>query len=258
MFFERIDPDALDGFVVSVQGIELAAALGVAEILPVGRSVAGAGEARLLDEGLQQHGAIGVAGVPVLDQASTDQGEHTRGEVLHADPGQDKEAGIVHDEVQMTLTLLAGPADELIARFHFPGTRAEAQCGDDLVVAAHEVAQLGAWHRLIFEIVVTFDVGIPQQGVGLLEIGSRSIRAKSMRGVLFGSRTARSISGWGLKATGLAFLGGGNRIRPSACMRSSATRQLMSFSRPLARHQFSRSHSSRESRARLIRGCCSN
>ncbi len=64
MFFERIDPDALDGFVVAVQGIELAAALGVAEILPVGRSVAGTGEARFLDEGFQQHGAIGVAGPP--------------------------------------------------------------------------------------------------------------------------------------------------------------------------------------------------
>ncbi len=44
-------------------------------------SVAGAGEARLLDEGFQQHGAIGVAGAPVLGQASTGQGEHTRGEI---------------------------------------------------------------------------------------------------------------------------------------------------------------------------------
>jgi len=67
----------------------------------------------------------------------------------------------------MTLALLTGPADELVARFDFPGARTEAQCGDDLVVAAHEVTQLGARHRLIFEVVVTFDVGIPQQGVGM-------------------------------------------------------------------------------------------
>ncbi len=86
VFFEWLDPDALDGFIVAVPDIKLAAALRVAEILPVGRLVAGAGEARLLDEGFQQHGVIGVAGAPVLGQASTGQGEHTRGEVLHVDP----------------------------------------------------------------------------------------------------------------------------------------------------------------------------
>ncbi len=34
---------------------------------------------------------------------------------------------------------------------------------------AHEVAQLGARQRLIFEVVVALDVGISQQGAGLLE-----------------------------------------------------------------------------------------
>src|ERR1022692_477356 len=79
---ERINPDALDWFCVAMERIELAASLCVSKILPVGGFVAGAGEARLLDKGFQQDGAIGVAGVPVLGQASTDQGEHARGEVL--------------------------------------------------------------------------------------------------------------------------------------------------------------------------------
>ncbi len=35
----------------------------------------------------------------------------------------------------MTLALLAAPADESVARFHFPGAGAEAQCGDDLPCA---------------------------------------------------------------------------------------------------------------------------
>src|ERR1700730_9204670 len=79
---ERINPDALDGLGVTVLGIELAAALRVSQIPPVGGVVAGAGEARLLDEGFQQDRAIRVARVPVLSQASTDQGERPRSQVF--------------------------------------------------------------------------------------------------------------------------------------------------------------------------------
>src|SRR5882672_4252806 len=55
---ERIDPDALDGLSVAVQDVELPTALGIAEMLPVGSLVAGAGKARLLDEGFEQHRPI--------------------------------------------------------------------------------------------------------------------------------------------------------------------------------------------------------
>src|SRR6266849_592855 len=48
---ERIDPDAFDGLSVAMQGVEFATALGIAKVLPVGSLVAGAGKARLLDEG---------------------------------------------------------------------------------------------------------------------------------------------------------------------------------------------------------------
>src|SRR5882757_8165898 len=76
---EWIDPDAFDRLIIAMQGIELAATLGVAEISPVGRFVAGSGEARLLDEGFEQHGPIGVAGMPVVGQAFADQGKDARG-----------------------------------------------------------------------------------------------------------------------------------------------------------------------------------
>src|ERR1039458_5850808 len=47
---ERIDPDALDGLSVAMQGIELATALRIAQVSPVGSLVAGARKARLFDE----------------------------------------------------------------------------------------------------------------------------------------------------------------------------------------------------------------
>ena len=92
---ERINPDALDGFAVTMECIELAATLGIAETFPVGGFVAGAGDARFFDEGFKQHGAISVTCMPVISQTASDQGEDTRGEILTADPRQDEEAGII-------------------------------------------------------------------------------------------------------------------------------------------------------------------
>src|ERR1035437_3279179 len=72
---ERIDPDALDGLSVAMQGIELATALRIAQVSPVGSLVAGARKARLFDEGFEQDRPIGVAGVPVIGQSLNGQGE---------------------------------------------------------------------------------------------------------------------------------------------------------------------------------------
>lgn len=103
---ERIDPDVFDRLIFAMQGIELAATLGVAEILPAGGFVASAGEARLLDKGFEQDGPLGVTCLPVLGQAFADQGQDARSQILAADPRQDEESGIVHDEVQVALSLL--------------------------------------------------------------------------------------------------------------------------------------------------------
>src|ERR1017187_4262239 len=115
---ERINPDALDGLCVAMEGIE-------------------------------QDGAIRVASVPVFGQASADQAEGARGEVATGNPRQDEEAGVIDDEVQMALALLAAPADGLIARLGFPGAGAEAEHGDDFSGGAHEVAQLRAGQGLM-------------------------------------------------------------------------------------------------------------
>src|SRR5712691_3728836 len=139
---ERIDPDAFDGFGVAMPLIELAAALSVPEIVPVGGLIAGAYETWPFDEGFQQHGPVGVAGMPVVGQASADKGECARGEDIAVDKGQDEESGVIDDEMQITLTLIVRPADELIARLGFPGTGAEGKQSNDLIRGAYEVAQL--------------------------------------------------------------------------------------------------------------------
>src|SRR3990172_13252706 len=166
---ERIDPDAFDGLGVSRQSVEFAAALRVAEVLPISGFVSCAGEARLFDEGFEQHRAIGVAGLPIIGQSAADQGEDARGEVFAADPRQDEEAGVVDDQVQVAPTLIARPTDDLIPGFNLPGARAEAKGGYDVAGGAHEVAQLRAGHQLMPEVMMALDIRVPQQRVGFAE-----------------------------------------------------------------------------------------
>jgi len=54
--------------------------------------------------------------------------------------------------VQVALSLIGGPADDLIPRFDLPGARAEAQGGDDVAGGMYEVAQLRPGHGL-YELV---------------------------------------------------------------------------------------------------------
>ena len=86
---ERFDEDVLDRLGVFVASIQLAAALGLAQMDPVGGAVAGPGEAGCFAEGLQQHGSDAVALLPVLGQLAFEAGQQMGGQAGQADPGQD-------------------------------------------------------------------------------------------------------------------------------------------------------------------------
>jgi hypothetical protein len=163
--YERINPEAFNGLAVAMKCVEFAPPLCVPKILPVGSSIASAGEARLFNEGLQKYRTISIACVPVVGQASTHQGEHARSQVTTLDPRQDEEARVVDDQVQVAAALLVSPADGIIARFDFPGARTEAECGDDFTAGANQVPQLCSRQELMAKIVMTLDVGIPEQRV---------------------------------------------------------------------------------------------
>ena len=143
---EWIDPDAFNRLVTMMLGIELAAALCVTEVLPVGCFVAGTCKSRLFDKGFQENRTVSVAGLPVVGQAATDKAENAGGKIVAADPWQDEEACIVDDEVEVALSLRWIPSNGRIAGLGFPGARAEAHQGNDVAGGADEVAQLRARH----------------------------------------------------------------------------------------------------------------
>ena len=109
---ERVEPDVFPGQRVGTMHVEFAAALGLTDVGPVGGAVAGTGEAVGLHEGLQQERSVAVASLPVVRQAAAAASQHRGSEIAHLHPGQDQEAGVVHDQLQAGFALGNAPADD--------------------------------------------------------------------------------------------------------------------------------------------------
>lgn len=77
--------------------------------------------------------------LPVVGELTSGHSQNTGREVLAADPGQDEEAGVVHQEVKSSLPLFGRPADEEVARLGLPSGSPETEQGDDAIIGTDEV-----------------------------------------------------------------------------------------------------------------------
>ena len=106
--------------------VQFAAALGLSDVGPVGRTVAGTGEAVGLHESLQQQRPVAVASLPAGGQPPAAARQHRGSEIAHLHARQDQEAGVVHHQVQSRFALGNAPADEAVAGSRLPGAGAKA------------------------------------------------------------------------------------------------------------------------------------
>jgi hypothetical protein len=181
------------------------------------------------------------------------------------DPGQDQEAGVADDQVEVALSGEAVPADEAVARLAGPGGGAHAEESEEEAVGFDEVAQLGAGQGGVAEVVVAGDELVPAPGLGVapgaLEEGAEADLAEIAQADLERRRRYR-LRGrrQGQRWLPLPLVGGGSRRRPSRSMRSRATRADISLGCPVGPRQPSSSQSRRamairvgSSRQRLAR-----
>ena len=143
--------------------VEFAAALGLTDVGPVGGAAAGTGEAVGLHEGLQQERSVAVASLPVVRQAAAAASQHRGSEIAHLHPGQDQEAGVVHDQLQAGFALGNAPADEAVAGSRLPGAGAKADDRQHAPLAGDQVAHLCSRQRRIAEVVVAVHVLAPRR-----------------------------------------------------------------------------------------------
>lgn len=158
---EGMEPDGLFRELRLVLDIELAPALGLTEVDPVRRLVAGSTKARGLDEGLDQDRMISVALLPVVSEPPSRHAQKPGGKVAAVNPGQDEESGVVDHKMEPALALRGGPADEAVARRRLPRRGAESKQGENPVVGSGKVSQLRTWERLVAQVMIAVDVLVP-------------------------------------------------------------------------------------------------
>ena len=83
---------------------------------------------------------LGAARMPVVRELAGGHGQDLGGQVGRPHPGQDQEAGVVDDAVQVALALVVAPADEPVAWGALPGAGTEAEQGDGSGAGMDEIA----------------------------------------------------------------------------------------------------------------------
>ena len=68
----------------------------------------------------QQDGAVAVACLPVVGEASANLAQNIRRQVKFLDPRQDKKARIIDDKMEIFLSLLVSPANVFVTRPDLP------------------------------------------------------------------------------------------------------------------------------------------
>lgn len=163
---QGIDEDRFGLTVIGVTAPPLGRALGLAQVLPVGRSVAGAGKAGEVHEGLQQLDRGMVEGRPVPLKGPGIGGEDLGGQVLDPDPGQDQEPHVVDHLMEVALAGCRVPSDEGVPGAHLPRGRAPAQGRHQVPVEVDEVLEIRPYDQGPAQVMVAMDEEVPQRLLG--------------------------------------------------------------------------------------------
>jgi len=78
-----------------MRGIEFAATARIAKVLTDGSARGHSAEAGLFDDGLEEHRAIAVAGVPVVGEAAEGEAEEPGGQVPGANPRENRARRVI-------------------------------------------------------------------------------------------------------------------------------------------------------------------
>ncbi len=165
--YEGIEPYPLRAYPMAcVLAVFTAAARGETDIDPVGSPIAMSGKAGGVDQGLGQEGLNAVSGGPVGDDLPQGARQHMAREIGNMHMGQDQEAGVADDRLQVLSAGSVVPANPLIASLKAPGRRGELQAAQDHGMRGcrlDQVAEMGPKGHAMAESMVTRDEGAPQR-----------------------------------------------------------------------------------------------
>jgi len=144
---QRIHIDGFDALGMAVLPVLATASLGLADLDPVGRLIAGARKPVGLHETLDEPGTIPVLRFEIQINTPQHHPQHAGGQIMTAHRGADQKAAHAYDTVQLLAPCLGIPADPVVPIGQLNRCRAEPQSAQPAVLGANQIAHLRADQR---------------------------------------------------------------------------------------------------------------
>ena len=151
---QRIEIDVFDAAVQQVVVPSFSHPFGFTHMDPVGGPVAGSPEAVPFHEGFEQMDGVMIDFEPIVRDPFGIDGEYPGCQALDGDPGQDEEAGVIGQEVQIPYPGGMVPSNEDLSGVDSPGGRSPSQAGDRSFADKNHVFEMAAHDLPIAEIVI--------------------------------------------------------------------------------------------------------
>jgi len=150
---QGIEIDVFDTAVKDVVVSPFCHPFGFADMAPVGGPVTGSPEAVPFHEGLKQMDRVMIDFKPILRDSFGIEGEYPGCQALDRYPGQDEEASVVGQEMQVPNFADLVPTDESFSGAHSPGCRTPSKTSDGSFPQESHVFEMSADDLAIAQIV---------------------------------------------------------------------------------------------------------
>ena len=111
---------------------------------PIGSPITGSFKSCGIDEGLQKHNGMLIDPLPILRKQLGHPPQEMRSQMGNLYPGQNKEASILDDKRDVSISVGGTPSDEMIPAGHLPGSRSPAQAGQRVILMKSDIFEMFA------------------------------------------------------------------------------------------------------------------
>jgi hypothetical protein len=186
IFNQRVKEDRFNRTGKSVIDVPFAPSLGETHRNPVGRLITGPLESFAIHKGLQKDDRMVVNFLPVLREDSDHSPQEVRCQMGNLDPGKNEEAGILGNEMDVSISVIGLPSDEVIPRGHLPGCSSPAEASQRPPLMEGHILEMFSHGLTVTQVMVGLDEALverfPMRAAYHLEIDGPQLLHSSLDG----------------------------------------------------------------------------
>lgn len=122
IFTQRITPHCFNGSVWFIGLVIITPAGSFTQIHPVGRSITGSLKTFGVNKSLKKIDRVIVEFLPIIRKNPGHTSQQVGGQIGHVDPTEDKEPGIIGNQVKILLANIRRPADKFVPALYMAGS----------------------------------------------------------------------------------------------------------------------------------------